>query len=116
MLYELNYYQTQNNEECNKDMSRYDKIKFTSEEKKRMIEEIQEFFREERDENLGIIGAEDILNFVINTLGEEIYNKALDDARIWFKRNMENIEADFYISSEAGIMKKFADSKNKKAN
>lgn len=77
-------------------MGRYDKIKFTSEEKKRMIEEIQEFFREERDENLGIIAAEDILNFVINTLGEEIYNKALDDARIWFKRNMENIEADFY--------------------
>lgn len=69
---------------------------FTPEQKKRMQEEIIYFFKEERDENLGIIGSETILDFFVDMLGETIYNKALDDVKLWLNRNMENMESDYY--------------------
>lgn len=69
---------------------------FTPEQKKRMQEEIIYFFKEERDEELGIIGSETILDFFVDMLGETIYNKALDDVKLWLIRNIENMESDYY--------------------
>lgn len=69
---------------------------FSLEEKKRMQEEIIYFFKEERDEDLGIIGSETILDFFVDMLGETIYNKALDDVKLWLTRNVENMESDYY--------------------
>lgn len=66
------------------------------EEKKKMLDEIVYFFREERDEDLGIIGSETILDFFLDVLGDTVYNRALDDVRIWLKRNVENLESDYY--------------------
>lgn len=68
----------------------------SSEEKKKILEEIVYFFKEERDEELGIIGSETILDFFLDVLGETIYNKALDDVRVWLKRNIEGLESDYY--------------------
>lgn len=73
-----------------------DKIKFSNEEKKKIMEEIQLFFQEERDEEIGFLAAEKLYDFFINELGQEIYNKALDDVKFWFSRGMENLESDFY--------------------
>lgn len=72
------------------------KIKFSSEEKKRILEKIRLFFLEEREEEIGFLAAEKLYDFFVGELGEEIYNKALDDAKVWFSHNMENIESDFY--------------------
>ena len=69
---------------------------FSPEEKKKMQEEIIYFFQEEREEDLGIIGAETILDFFLDVLGETIYNKALDDVKLWLTRNVENMESDYY--------------------
>lgn len=66
------------------------------EQKKKLQEEIIYFFQEERDEELGIIGAETVLDFFLDVLGETIYNKALDDARLWLSRTVENAESDYY--------------------
>lgn len=71
-------------------------LDFTPEQKKRMQEEIIYFFQEERDEELGIIGSETILDFFVDMLGEVIYNKALDDVKLWLTRNIENMESDYY--------------------
>lgn len=69
---------------------------FTPEQRKKMQEEIIYFFQEERDEELGIIGAETILDFFLDILGETVYNKALDDVKLWLTRNAENMESDYY--------------------
>lgn len=71
-------------------------IELTSEEKKQMLEDIHYYFATERDEDLGIIASEGILDFFIETLGKHIYNKALDDSRLWYNKRMEDVEADFY--------------------
>lgn len=72
-----------------------DMIRLTEEQRQRMIEEIQHFFEEEREEKIGILASERVLDFFVTILGESIYNKALDDVLAWYKHNMENMESDF---------------------
>ncbi len=71
-------------------------INLTSEERKKLQEEIIYYFETERDEKLGIIASENILDFFLDNLGKAIYNKALDDVKFWYGKRMEDIEADYY--------------------
>ena len=71
------------------------KIAFSNEEKQILIKEIQNFFYEEREEEIGIIAAENTLDFFMDKLGKMIYNKALDEAKAWFSKRMELVEIDY---------------------
>ncbi|NLK94495.1 MAG: DUF2164 domain-containing protein [Clostridiales bacterium] len=68
----------------------------SSEEKKRLIQEIQTFYYDSRGEEIGVIGSEEVLEFFIENLGNTIYNKALDDAAKWYNGMQESIQADYY--------------------
>ncbi len=72
------------------------RVNFSNEEKKRILEEIIYFFQEEREEEIGFLAAEKVYDFFMEELGKKIYNKALDDAKAWFGRNMDNLESDYY--------------------
>lgn len=74
----------------------YNGISLTREQKKNMIDDIIYFFESERDEKIGIIASEKVLDLFMDTLGQHIYNKALEDTKGWFQHRMEDIEADFY--------------------
>lgn len=80
----------------------------THEEKTALIKEIQRFFAEEKGEAIGIIAAENLLDFFIESLGRKIYNKALDDARIWFAKRLEMVEVDYDLLYQRtdGIVRK----------
>ncbi len=67
----------------------------SSEERDKVVKDIQNFFEEERDEKIGIIASGKVLDFFLESLGSQIYNKALDDARLWFAGRMEDISIDF---------------------
>lgn len=67
-----------------------------SEDKKKIMEEIHYFFKEEHNLDLGYIGQENIYNFFMETIGTYVYNAALDDARKFYSRQWENAESDFY--------------------
>jgi len=71
-------------------------ITLTIEEKNQLLEEIKYYFKTEREEDLGIIASENILEFFMDTLGKHIYNKALDDTKLWFNRRLEDVEGDYY--------------------
>ena len=62
---------------------------FSDEEKRQMCDEIAEFFRQEHDLELGIIGTGNILDFFQDMLGKRIYNKALDDAKRFYETYAE---------------------------
>ena len=66
------------------------------EDKKKIMEEIHYFFKEEHNLDLGYIGQEDVYNFFMETIGDYVYNAAFDDARKFYKRQWENAESDFY--------------------
>lgn len=67
----------------------------TSNERDRLTKEIQDFFAEERDEKIGIIASQKVLDFFLENLGSQIYNKALDDSRVWFTKRIEDIGIDY---------------------
>ncbi len=69
---------------------------FADEQKKQMLGEITQFFKEEHEIELGLIGSERIFDFLQETLGRRIYNKALDDAKKFYENYAGNMEADFY--------------------
>ena len=71
-------------------------IHLTDEQKKRMMEDIAYFFESEYDEQIGIIKQMRLLEFFTEELAPVIYNKALDDMMVWYKRQQDNMESDFY--------------------
>lgn len=72
------------------------KVSFTDVQKKALMDAIHDFFHSEYDEDLGIIKQQRIMELFTEELAAIIYNKALDDAMTWYKRQQDNLEADFY--------------------
>lgn len=71
-------------------------LSLTDEQKKEIMEEIHNFFDAEYGEDIGLLKQQNIMEMFIEQLAPLVYNKALDDAMIWYKRQQDNMEADFY--------------------
>lgn len=72
----------------------------TKEERNKAIEDIIAFYVTERNEEMDIIGANDILDTFLQDIAPTIYNKAIDDAKNLFKKQSE--DTDF----ELGVLKR----------
>lgn len=72
-------------------------IQLSDEQKKAIMEEIAAFYLDERDEEIGMIEQSQLLDLFLEQLAPIVYNKALDDAIGWYKRQQENIESDYYL-------------------
>ena len=77
-------------------MSKQDKIELKKEQKDKLIKEVQGFFIDQRDEEIGDLQAEMLVDLLIEKAGAEIYNKALNDAWAWFRVRFDDLEADYY--------------------
>lgn len=77
-------------------------VHLSDEQKKYIMEAIHDFFDEEYGEDIGIIKQQRILELFMEQLAPMIYNKALDDAMMWYKRQQDNLEADFYALYKDG--------------
>lgn len=71
-------------------------IQFSREQKDIMIEAIQRFFYEERNEEIGLIAAESIFDFFKENMGPHFYNEAIKDARFLIEQKMISMEDDLY--------------------
>lgn len=71
------------------------KVKINEDEKKVLISKIQDYFATERDEEIGIIAAENILEFFLDELGKNVHNSALDKAKKWYLKKMDDLDVDF---------------------
>ncbi|MEI8339413.1 MAG: DUF2164 family protein [bacterium] len=72
----------------------------TKEEREKAVNDIISFYITERNEEMDIIGASNILDAFLQDIAPKVYNKALDDAKKAFKKQAEEI--DF----EMGLLKK----------
>ena len=77
-------------------------VVLTEEQKKGIMNEIHDFFDAEYGEDMGIIKQQRILELFTEQLAPMIYNKALDDAMMWYKRMQDNLEADYYALYKEG--------------
>ncbi|GAU79142.1 DUF2164 domain-containing protein [Fusibacter sp. 3D3] len=79
-----------------------DTITLEKAERETLIAEIQTYFSVERDEVLGTIAADMILDFFLDTLGKVTYNKALSDSKYWFQKRLEEISYDYDLLYKKG--------------
>lgn len=71
-------------------------IKINKDQKAKLISDIKGWFLDNRDEEIGDLQAELLINFLTEKAGAEIYNQALNDALIWLKARVSDIEIDYY--------------------
>lgn len=67
------------------------RIQMTAERRKAMLASIQDYFRKEREEELGDLGALLILDFFMERLGPPIYNQGLEDAHRFMSEKLEDL-------------------------
>jgi uncharacterized protein (DUF2164 family) len=68
-----------------------DKMEFTSEEKARMVQKVQMYFREELVQDLGSFQAEFLIDFFAEEMGGYFYNRGLYDAETLMTEKLADI-------------------------
>jgi len=70
--------------------------KLPKEQKELIIKNIQAYFELERDESIGDLAADGILDFMLKELGPIIYNQAIHDAHTTVVQQMARMEDELY--------------------
>ncbi|MBU1017834.1 DUF2164 domain-containing protein [Patescibacteria group bacterium] len=69
----------------------------TKEKRVSSIKEIILYFKTKRDENIGVIAGEDLLDFFLQLISEDIYNKGVRDSQALLKRRLEDLDIDLEL-------------------
>ena len=67
------------------------KFKLEKEVKEKIVSEIQTYFLNERDEEIGNLSAELLMDFMIQLVGPSIYNHAIKDAHALVSKKIEDL-------------------------
>ena len=66
-------------------------IKLTDPIKEQILYDLQTFFRKEREEELGNVGGELLLQFILKEVAPMIYSQALIDAHILMTEKIDDL-------------------------
>jgi uncharacterized protein (DUF2164 family) len=69
-------------------------LKMPKDQKIQMINLIQQYFREERDEEIGDLAAEFLMDFMIQQISPWIYNQAIHDVQTIISQKIALLEED----------------------
>lgn len=72
------------------------KLKFEKEERAAIVGKIQRYFVEEMESEIGVIPAEQLLNFFTETIGPFYYNQGLNDAQAVFAKAVDIVGDEIY--------------------
>lgn len=61
-----------------------------------LVANLQGFYLTEFDEELSAFRAERLLDFVLSALGPPIYNQAVQDARAFMQRKLDDLDGEVY--------------------
>tara|TARA_R110002124_G_scaffold44422_10_gene135536 strand:+ start:4127 stop:4381 length:255 start_codon:yes stop_codon:yes gene_type:complete len=71
-------------------------IKFDRDETKAIVGEIQDYFRNELDEDIGAIPAEMLMAFFADRMGAYFYNRGIYDAQKLIRERMDSLTDDIF--------------------
>lgn len=71
---------------------KWDRI--SDEKRQAAIEELIYYFESERNEKIGVIAAEQLLDFFLQHVGGEVYNKGIADAKEAINKRVEDLKFD----------------------
>lgn len=66
----------------------------SDEKRKAVITDIINYFECERNEKVGVVAAEEILDFMLQSFGPDLYNKGVEDSLTFIKERFHNLEID----------------------
>ncbi|MDM5298594.1 DUF2164 domain-containing protein [Bacillus pumilus] len=75
---------------------------FKAEERRQMIDEIQRFFADEREEDIGEVAASQVLAFITQHLGRYYYNQGVRDSRDIAVQRAQTLEEDLFALEKRG--------------
>lgn len=79
------------------------KFDFSSEEQRaKYLQEIISFFLDERGEQIGLIAAEAVLDFFLQTVGDEIYKKGVRDSKKLLEEKMADVNLELDVLAAEG--------------
>lgn len=67
------------------------RIKISDAKKEEMRRKIVAYFDNERDEDLGELASQLILDFFIEELGADFYNQGIEDAQVYIRDKLEDL-------------------------
>jgi uncharacterized protein (DUF2164 family) len=65
-----------------------------------IISRLQTFYLKDFDEELSAFRAEQLLDFMLTRLGPQIYNQGVEDARAFFQRKLDDLDAEIHEREE----------------
>jgi uncharacterized protein (DUF2164 family) len=68
-----------------------EKFHLSKETKQEMIDQIKAYFQDERDEEIGDLGASIILDFIIEKLAPEFYNQGVLDSHAFLQDHLSDV-------------------------
>ncbi len=71
-------------------------IRLSDAQRRQLNDEIKAFYLEQRGEEIGMIEQMQLMDLFEEKMAPVIYNRALDDAKKWFARTLENLDSDYY--------------------
>jgi uncharacterized protein (DUF2164 family) len=71
-------------------------IKFTREEKQALLARIQTYVSEEFDQDIGLVAAQTMLDFMDGELGNFFYNRGLYDAQAAISKRLDEVSEAIY--------------------
>ena len=71
-------------------------ITIADEARKRAVASIKRYFAEQLDEEIGDLKAGLLLGYVLEELGQTIYNRAIADARSFFEERAADLDGTCY--------------------
>ncbi len=73
-------------------------IKLADARRQRLIEGLEGFYRREFDEEMSTLRAGLLLDFFLDALGPQVYNQAVQDARGFMQRKLDDLDGEVFES------------------
>lgn len=67
------------------------KIELAKDIRNMIVEDIKKFYWEEREEHIGDLPAEILLDYILDNIGPHIYNQAIGDAYAFISEKAEDL-------------------------
>jgi len=68
--------------------------RLSEEQRHRLQDQLISFYEEERDEQIGVIAAGQLIDFFLQGMGSELYDQGVKDAQVVMKKRMEDLDFD----------------------
>ncbi len=74
------------------------KVDFPEEARSYITKELQTYFEDELEYDLGTLGADLLLDFIEKNIGRHFYNRGIEDAQQIIEMKMEDIKETLYAT------------------